>query len=144
MGWFLAGWSKSAIGLLSVCAIAVVLLGCGGEQKAPPGATGTPTAKESLDDFVTMLNDLKAQGKQPPANVAALKAIEPLYQGASLGVARGEIVYIWGQSIDPAGSGKVLAYEKAVETGSGYVLMQDGTIKTMQSAEFQAAPKAGK
>jgi hypothetical protein len=141
---FLAGWSKSALGLLSVCAIAVTLVGCGGEREVPPGATGAPTAKESLDDMVSMLNYLKSEGKPPPFNMAALQPVEPIFQGACLGIIRGEVVYVWGATIDPAGAGKVLAYEKAVETSSGYVLMQDGTVKTMQSAEFTALPKATK
>jgi hypothetical protein len=144
MGLFLTSWSKSTIGLLSICAIAVALLGCGGERKVPPGATGAPTAKESLDDMVSMLNFLKSEGKPPPAYMGSLQALEPIYQGACLGIIRGEVVYIWGTTIDPAGANKVLAYEKAVETSSGYVLMQDGTVKTMQSSEFQAAPKATK
>lgn len=141
---FWADCSKSAIGLLSVCAIAVVILGCSGERKVPPGATGAPTAKESLDDLVSLLNHVKTEGKRPPAGMAELQALEPIFQGACLGVIRGEIVYLWGTTINPAGADKVLAYEKAVETGSGYVLMQDGTVKTMESSEFQAAPKAAK
>ncbi len=141
---FLAAWSKFAIGLLSACALAFVILGCSGERKVPPGATGAPTAKESLDDLVTMLNYVKTEGKQPPAHMGDLQPLEPIFQSACLGIIRGEVVYLWGTTINPAGAGKVLAYEKAVETGSGYVLMQDGTVKTMQSSEFQAAPKATK
>jgi hypothetical protein len=120
-----------------------LFVGCS-SSKAPPGATGTPSAKEALTDVVSMLNHLKSEGKPPPAKIADVIPIEPLFQGAYLGLVRDEIVYVWGAPIDLAGAGKVLAYEKAVETGSGYVLMQDGTLKTMQSSEFQAAPKATK
>jgi hypothetical protein len=141
---FLPGRSKLLITLLCAGAIGFVVLGCSGERKVPPDATGAPTAKESLDDLVMLLNYVKTEGKKPPANMAELQPLEPLFQGACLGIIRGEVVYLWGATIDPAGAGKVLAYEKAVETGSGYVLMQDGTLKTMQSSEFQAAPKATK
>jgi hypothetical protein len=121
----------------------LMLSGCG-SNAPPPGATGTPSAQDALSDMVSLLNHFKSEGKPPPATIAQIMPIEPGFPNAYLGLVRKEIDYVWGQSIDPAGAGKVLAYEKAVETGSGYVLMQDGTIKTMQSAEFQALPKAGK
>jgi len=120
-----------------------LLVGCG-SSKAPPGATGAPSAKEALNDVVSLLNHLKSEGKAPPATIADVVPIEPLFPAAYLGLVRDEIVYVWGSPIDPAGSGKVLAYEKAAETGSGYILMQDGTVKTMESSELKAAPRATK
>lgn len=126
-----------------ICFQAFLFVGCG-SSKAPAGATGTPGAQEALADMVSMLNHIKSEGKPAPQSIAHLMPIEPLFQAAYLGLARGEIDYVWGTTIDPAGAGKVLAYEKAVETSSGYVLMQDGTVKTMQSAEFTALPKATK
>jgi hypothetical protein len=131
------------VGVILATIQAFLLVGCG-SSKPPPGATGTPNAQEALSDMVLLLNHLKSEGKPPPAAIAQIVPIEPLFPSAYLGLVRNETDYVWGQTIDPAGAGKVLAYEKAVETGSGYVLMQDGTIKTMQSAEFQALPKAGK
>jgi hypothetical protein len=122
---------------------AFLFSGCGSGQ-APPGATGTPSAKDALSDMVNLLNHFKSEGKPPPKAIAEILPVEPLFPGAYLGLFRNEIEYTWGATIDPAGAGKVLAYEKAVETGSGYVLMQDGTVKTMQASEFQAAPKATK
>lgn len=94
--------------------------------------------------MVSMLNFVKSEGKPPPMHMGDIQALEPVYQSACLGIVRGEVVYIWGTTIDPAGAGKVLAYEKAVETSSGYVLMQDGTVKTMPASEFTALPKATK
>lgn len=76
--------------------------------------------------------------------MADIQPVEPLFQGAYLGLVRDEIVYVWGAQINPSATDKVLAYEKAVEAGSGWVLMQDGSLKTMQASEFQTAPKATK
>jgi hypothetical protein len=123
--------------------VALVCLGCG-TTETPTNATGTPTAKQALEDFPNLLNYLKSEGKNPPSRIENIVPIEPLFPGAYLGLVRGEIAYVWDTTIDPAGSSKVLAYEKAVETGSGWVLMQDGSLKTMTSAEFQSAPKATK
>jgi hypothetical protein len=134
----------------SICVLSCVCLflaflspGC---SSAPSkvGATGTPSAKEALADLVNLLNHLKMENKKPPASVQDIEPIEPLFQGAYLGLVRGEIVYLWETPIDPAGSDKVLAYEKGAETASGWVLMQDGSLKTMEASEFQAAPKATK
>jgi hypothetical protein len=146
MVWSSFAWSRPAVSQLGVCALvfAVALVGCSEDRTIAPDATGAPTAKEALDDLVNLLNYVKMEGKQPPARAADLQPIEPIFLNACLGITRGEIVYVWGTTIDPTGAGKVLAYEKAVETGSGYVLMQDGTVKTMPTSEFQALPKATK
>ena len=135
-------WCRHHLTLAILAAIQVFLSAGCGSSKPPPGATGTPSAKDALSDLVNLLNHLQNEGKPPPATIAHIAPIEPLFQGAYLGLVRNEIVYVWGARIDSAGAEKVLAYEKAVETGSGHVLMQDGSIKTMSSSEFQAAPKA--
>lgn len=137
--------SNRQSGLVSrvLCGLMVFVLGCGtGESTST--ATGTPSAKEALTDLVNMLTHFKSENKPPPARMADIQPVEPLFQGAYLGLVRDEIVYIWGTQINPSASDKVLAYEKAVETGSGWVLMQDGSLKTMESGEFKAAPKAAK
>lgn len=122
-------------------AVSLVALGCTSDD-GPSAASGTPSAKQSLTDLVSLLNHLKSENKKPPARLADIQPIEPLFQGAYLGLARDEIVYVWGAPIDPAGSNKVLAYEKAAESTSGWVLMQDGSITAMEAADFKAAPKA--
>ena len=126
-----------------VVGVALCSLGCGSTESTS-APTGAPSAKESLSDLVSLLNHLKSENKKLPARVADIEPIEPLFQGAYLGLVRGEIVYLWESPIDPAGADKVLAYEKAVESGSGWVLMQDGSLKTMDASQFQAAPKAAK
>ena len=39
---------------------------------------------------------------------------------------------------------EIVAHEKNAPAEGGYVLLQDGSVKTMTAAEFAAAPKAGK
>jgi hypothetical protein len=91
------------------------------------------------------LTEIPQRGnRSPPAKVADIEPVEPLFQAAYLGLIRNDIVYVWGASIDPAAGDKVLAYEKGVESSSGWVLMQDGSVETMQASAFQAAPKATK
>ena len=123
---------------------AVSVTGCGSGAENETAATGSPTAKQALEELVTLLNHLKSENKPPPAKLEDLQPLEPVFLGACLGLSREEIVYEWGTTINPAGSDKVLAYEKAPESGTGWVLMQDGTIKTMDSGALKAAPKAAK
>lgn len=122
---------------------AAFIVGCG-TSETPSTATGSPTAKQALEDLVNLLNHVKSENKPPPAKLEDVQPIEPLFQGAYLGLAQGDIVYEWGTTINPAGGDKVLAYEKAAESTSGYVLMQDGTVKTMEASALKAAPKAAK
>jgi hypothetical protein len=125
-------------------AVPLLALGCGSAGESKSEATGAPSAKQSLEDMVNLLKYLKSENKPPPNKVADIEPIEPLFQSAYLGLVREEIVYQWGTPIDPAGTDKVLAYEKAVDSASGWVLMQDGSLKTMESAQFKTASKATK
>jgi hypothetical protein len=119
------------------------MVGCSSGETAPV-PLGAPAAKESLIDLAGLLKYLKEENRSPPAKVADIEPVEPLFQAAYLGLIRNDIVYVWGASIDPAAGDKVLAYEKGVESSSGWVLMQDGSVETMQASAFQAAPKATK
>ncbi len=133
----------SGMWMSAIFAMVLLALGCSSTEttSAPPG---TPGAKDALGDLVNLLNHLKSENKKPPASLQDIEPIEPLFQASYVGLVRGDIVYLWETPIDPAGADKVLAYEKAVESGSGWVLMQDGSLKTMDAAAFQAAPKAAK
>jgi hypothetical protein len=141
----MTSWLHRAVCGLLFLAITLLALGCGGGSGEDESkATGAPSAKQALDDLVNLLKHLKSENKPPPAKIQDIVPIEPLFPGAYLGLVREEIVYVWGTTIEPAGADKVLAYEKAAESASGWVLMQDGALKTMESAQFQAAPKAAK
>ena len=116
-------------------------------ETSAPRHGSTECYGDSVSDLVSLLNHLKERKREAHDRVAEsspLRRKENAVLGAYLGPVRGDIVYFWETTIDPAGADKVLAYEKAVESGSGWVLMQDGSLKTMDSSQFQAAPKAAK
>jgi hypothetical protein len=140
----MTAWPLRTVVVPFLFAVPILALGCGSEGESKAAATGAPSAKQSLEDMVSLLNYLKSENKPPPAKVADIEPIEPLFQSAYLGLVRGEIEYLWGTMIDPAGADKVLAFEKAADTTSGWVLMQDGSLKTMDSTQFKAASKAAK
>src|SRR5262245_25160606 len=100
---------RAALGLLLFVAT-LLALGCGSGGDTKAAAAGAPSAKQSLEDLVTLLNYLKTENKPLPAKLADIEPIEPLFQGAYLGLVREEIVYVWGNTINPAAADKVLAY----------------------------------
>lgn len=130
--------------LLAPTALVVLLAGCGGPVgNTGPVGTGTPTGKEALEDLERLLKSFDEKKQKPPAKLAAIEPVEPVYPGAYIGLVKGDIEYVWGAGLT-AGSAAVLAHEKRADTDGGWVLLQDGTVKTMTAAEFAAAPKAGK
>lgn len=115
--------------------------GCGSAE--PPKGTGTPSGKDGVTDLGVLLKEFADQGKRPPAKLADIDPVEPAHQAAHVGLTRGDIVYVWGVGLSP-GSAAVLAYEKQAAADGGWVLLQDGTVKTLTAAEFGAAAKAKK
>jgi hypothetical protein len=69
--------------------------------------------------------------------------MEPMAPVASEHLQNGNLVYIWGADL-VSGGRKIIAYDKAVETSGGWVLLEDGTVQEMTSEAFASAPKAGK
>jgi hypothetical protein len=130
--------------LLSVFTFGVLLLapGCGTSERPEESLTGTPTPKVALEDLGQLLAYLAREKKPMPATIRSIEPIEPLYPQAYLGLVRDEIVYRWNARPDPAGSEKVIAYEKKALEEGGWALMQDGTVKKMTADELRAAPKA--
>ena len=54
----------------------------------------------------------------------------------------GRVVVFWNGAVAVANNGTyVLGYEKDVPQRGGLVLMADGTVRSMTTSEFQAAPK---
>ena len=129
---------------LVAAVMAVTLGGCGGGDGPRPGeGTGAPTGKDALEDLARLLKDFDEKKQKPPASLAAIAPVEPVYTAAHLGLVRGDIVYVWGAGL-AAGSDKVVANEKKAGTEGGWVLLQNGSVKQMTAEEFKAAPKAGK
>ena len=125
---------------LLLVSASTMLFGCGAStDKAPV----PPSNKDYLQELGDALKNLPADIKKAPGKMSELESIEPLIPGAGAAIRNGSIVYVWGTQYQ-AGSTSVLAYEKATPESGGYVLLQDGTVKQMTSAEFTAAPKAKK
>jgi hypothetical protein len=79
--------------------------------------------------------------RRPPTKLAALEPFEPRIPTAGPAIRNGDIIYLWGAEYVSGGT-KVVAYEKKVPTEGGLVLLQDGTVKEMSTAEFGSAAKA--
>ena len=114
------------------------LSGCGDTKPTTPASQAW---KESLEDLGRYLKSAAADGVKPPAKMADLDPIEPAIPMAGTAIRNGDVVYLWGSGY-VAGGNKVVAHEKNAATEGGSVLLQDGTVVKMTSAEFQAAPKA--
>jgi hypothetical protein len=118
-----------------------------------PGCSSKPPA-EAVPDFTLLqeVNDLlhaaTDSAKHPPTKVSDLNRYASRFPMGYEAVKSGNVVVLWGAAQKGEGDvGKdeaVVAYEKAVPTEGGYVLLSAGTVKKMTPAEFNAAPKAGK
>ena len=123
-------------------AVLLVIPACGKKSDAGHQSRDTPSTPESeLKDVADILRLLASEGKRPPAEVQEmLDATADPAPGIN-SVKEGRIVMNWGAGI-VTGSSAILAYDRNVPQDGGLVLLQDGTIKKMTSAEFQSAPKA--
>jgi hypothetical protein len=131
----------------AVAALALLVTGCGGKGDSGGGASGgggTPSGKEALTSLADLLKDFAARNAKPPARIADVEAVEPVFPGAYIGLKRDDIVYYWGNGINAGNGGTVIAHEKTADSGGGWVLMQNGDVKQMSADEFKAAPKATK
>jgi hypothetical protein len=127
--------------LILACLVSCLFaLGCGGPEKTQPSYK----AFQPLEDIATMLKARQEQKKKPPAKVQDLAPYEPVGPVGFHALLSGQCVLEFGVSLTNDPSTSVIAYEKAVPTTGGYVLLQDGTVKQMTAPEFAAAPKAKK
>lgn len=124
-------------GLTTAVLVAVAAIGCGGSDRP----TSVDQEKAALEDFAQFLKGLPAEGKRPPARMSEFEPLEPMAPMASESLRNGKMVYLWGAGLVDGGNA-VVAYEKKVETESGWVLLQDGSVKTMTADEFKTAAKA--
>jgi len=134
---------KAVLGTtLGALLVGLFAAGCGDNKPVARQLTG----KEKLEEVGQMLKSLANEKQSPPAKPADLANVEPLIPMSAEDIRSGAIVYSWGTGISSGGAAAstVIAYEKKAATDGGYVLLQDGTVKQMSAAEFQAAPKAKK
>jgi hypothetical protein len=127
-------WTAIAVG-------AVVVSGCGSSPNTARALV--EERKGALEELGLMLKTLAEEGRKPPERLAALGPVEPMIPVAGPAIRNGTLIYFWGTPY-AAGGKQVVAYEKQATTDGGFVLFEDGTVKEMTTAEFQAAPKAKK
>jgi hypothetical protein len=133
-------WPRRRPGGVLVFLLAA-LTGCG-TPTAKPGYT--PPVEDKLREVWAMYKAHVDARKRPPARLADLDPYEPANLNGYADLRDGGLVILWGGAVPSAGAGaRVLAYEKDAPQQGGYVLFQDGTVKHLSAAEFQAAPKAG-
>src|SRR5262245_10516433 len=123
-----------------VCLIALILV--------VPACIGTnvPTPQlepNGFEELVALYRCRERDGQLPPSRLADLDVHEPALPISYDKLQRGEFVMVWGVGLVP-GSDAVLGYEKGTPHNGGLVLLQNGAVRTMTAAEFQAASKAGR
>jgi hypothetical protein len=129
------------------CAVLVAAVGLLAGCSSQPGKDAPPeyTLLQEVND---LLRASTGAARRPPARLADLDRYQSMFPRGYAAVKSGDVVVLWGAAQKGEGeSGKdeaVVAYEKAVPTDGGYVLLSAGTVKKMTAAEFGAAPKAGK
>src|SRR5262249_1475673 len=134
---------RSLTGLLTL-SLAVGVVGLAGCSPKPGGTQGI-TGSAALNEVAGMLRDYSYTHNRGPAKAADLAQYESLDPFGSRAVKSGDVVVVWGAKMageGGGGSGAVIAYEKAVPTDGGSVLLDDGKVKAMTADEFKNAPKA--
>jgi hypothetical protein len=135
---------RSGVIRWAVWAALGVATGCSSKGTKAASSEG-PTAADDMAEVAGLLRDFAVQYNRGPARLADLAANEPLYTRGYRAIQAGEIVVVWGAAVsaDPKGGGtRIVAYEKKVGTAGGNVLLENGEVKQVSAAEFQAAPKA--
>ncbi len=128
-----------------VAAALGLLAGC---SSGPGGGAAAPPEYSLLQEVNELLRAAAGAARHPPTGVADLERYKGMFPRAYDAVKSGAVVVLWGAPQKGEGEAvkdeAVLAYEKAVPTEGGYVLLSAGTVKKMSAAEFASAPKAGK
>ena len=126
---------------LTPFAFLALLAGCGPRPTAD--APTTPVLPEVSD----LLRAAAGAAGRPPASLADLDGYKAMFPQGYEAVQSGDVVVLWGAPMKGEGeAGKdetVVAYEKAVPTDGGYVILSSGTIKKMTPTQFNATPKGG-
>ena len=116
--------------------VAVFIVGC---SKAPEAAGPEVSTLRDVDGMIRMANGKKITKPQE------LSQFENSFPVGTKSVKSGDVVVLWGVKManeDGTGvTGELVAYEKKVPAEGGYALFQDGNVKKLTPAEFEAAPK---
>ncbi len=129
-------------GLALFLTVLLTAIGCGGK---PPMGT-EPTRNDTAEDVARMLKTFAEEKNRPPAGLGDLAGMDGPHPLGYPAVARGEYVLFYKVPLatGPEAAKTVLGYHKDAPTQGGLVIMQDGSLQTLSTAEFQSARKAGK
>ena len=130
--------------LAALVSLAFTLAGC--SSGTTNEATGLTNA-DALKDVANMIRDYTSANNRPPTKPADFAGFKSLYHIGHKAVESGEVVVLWGSKVAGEGGGggeAIIAYEKSAPDSGGSVLLENGTVKQMTAAEFNAAPKAKK
>ena len=133
------------VAVLVGCLVSVI--GCG--SKSGSGDGTAPTKADVLHEVAGLIGSYTGEQKKGPIKVSDLARYEAGYPLGFRAISTGEFVVVWGVPMvleegsgGYQGSEEVVAYEKQATSSGGFVLFQNGNIKEMTAAEFNAAPKA--
>ena len=120
-----------------------LLAGC----SSRPGGEGEVSPEfAKLQELNDLLHVASGATGRVPAKLADLVRHRSMFPRGYEAANSGNVVILWGAPLKGEGDmdkdEAVVAYEKAVPTEGGYVLLSAGTVKRMTAAEFQEAPKA--
>jgi hypothetical protein len=99
-------------------------------------------ADNGLAELAQVYEYRAASNMGPPRRLEDLNEHDAALPVAYAKIQSGDYIVYWGVGLSSSGRDVVLAYEKDVPASGGLVLMQDGTVKSLTAAEFQAARKA--
>ena len=126
-------------------ALASCLTGC---SSGTSNNSGPPSNADALNEVANMIREYAAShNNRPPSKASDLAAYKNQYTIGANAIDAGDVIVLWGASVAGEGGGgseTIIAYEKSAPDSGGAVLLQNGTVKKMTAAEFNAAPKAKK
>ena len=129
----------------ALAALGLFVVGC--SSRGPGGSGETAPEYTVLQEVGELLRTAGASGR-PPTKVSDLDRHKSMFPRGYEAVKSGSVVVLWSGPMKGEGEAgqneAVLAYEKDVPTGGGFVLLSAGTVKRMTADEFKSAPKAGK
>lgn len=136
------------VAVLLLTGFAVLSMACGAVGRVREAADRQARSNDLKQIALSYISycDVNRKG---PANIDELVNLQPEIAPVAQKVKNGQYVVPWNVNManmtqfTEGTSNTVLAYESAVPTAGGLVVMCDGFVKNMTAAEFNAAPKAG-
>jgi uncharacterized protein (DUF2236 family) len=125
---------------IGLVGLLVFLSACASEPKPPP----PPSAEEGLKEMVGVYRYIEYSKLPLPRKPEDFSDYWDSMPSAFERIKQGDYVVAWGvgRSTAPGAAEQILIYEKKAPAEGGAVLLRDGTVKQMATAEFNAAPKA--